>query len=379
MVSLTTHYSLQYLLLTTFTTHYLLLTAHYLPLTTYYLLVITTYHLLPTGRQPPFEQELEEAEEHSADLPEEQLLPLPSDLLDRVQMLGLTPTRDQQRELDRRRFMKACSDHRARLSRHLPEYIEAFRIPSVSDFGGSFDSANSKRVWAWERDSRLGGSALDCDLGLRVSSFSAMSMSLSYSAQPLHQLHRCSSPPNERFWLTEAELSNPQLRAQRLQDVLPHIEHELLLQQREAEARVQANEANLAAITAAGLELMEMISQRTDTELSSNGFTAAEIEIVRNGPGAHHTQQQILRVQEYACSLTEIEANKIIWEQIERYSFMERRIGLGRELVGYGVKGRWSQILITKGYETHTSLRKGSHPLSPPPCACAVCVWRRQK
>ena len=147
-----------------------------------------------------------------------------------AQMLGLTPTRDQQRELDRRRFMKACSDHRARLSRHLPEYIEAFRIPSVSDFGGSFDSANSKRVWAWERDSRLGGSALDCDLGLRVSSFSAMSMSLSYSAPPLHQLHRCSSPPNERFWLTEAELSNPQLRAQRLQDVLPHIEHELPLQ-----------------------------------------------------------------------------------------------------------------------------------------------------
>ena len=73
--------------------------------------------------------------------------------------------------------------------------------------------------------------------------------------------------------------------------MLPHIEHELLLQQREAEARVQANEANLAAITAAGLELMEMISHTTDTELSSNGFTAAEIEIVRNGPGAHHTQR----------------------------------------------------------------------------------------
>ena len=54
---------------------------------------------------------------------------LPEDPIEHAVALGrehmLKP--DQQTELNRRRLMKALADHRARLSRYLPQYISAFR------------------------------------------------------------------------------------------------------------------------------------------------------------------------------------------------------------------------------------------------------------
>ena len=72
---------------------------------------------------------------------------------------------------------------------------------------------------------------------------------------------------------------------------------------------------NLAAIKAAGLDPMELISKETDEQVSFSGLDADEIALVRSGARGHHTQQQVLRVTEHACLLTEIEANRLIWEK----------------------------------------------------------------
>lgn len=70
-----------------------------------------------------FELEAEDALECDADIPEAELQPLPSDPVDLVLLLGTSPTQQQHAEILRRRYMKARSDYRARLSRYLPEYM----------------------------------------------------------------------------------------------------------------------------------------------------------------------------------------------------------------------------------------------------------------
>ena len=176
-----------------------------------------------------FELEAEEALEDDTEIPEAELQPLPSDPIDRVLLLGLTPSQEQHTEILRRRYMKACSDYLARLSRYLPEYVDAFSLknsdPALSySRSGSYSSALNM---ALRGTPALRDPALDRDL--RLLPFGSQGQSLERSPPP---------PPNERFWLTEVELSDPQLRAQRLQDILPHIEHMRLREQREQQVRM---------------------------------------------------------------------------------------------------------------------------------------------
>ena len=54
---------------------------------------------------------------------------LPDDPVDAAVMLGREHTLKQEQywELNRRKYMKECSDLQARLRRYLPEWVEAFR------------------------------------------------------------------------------------------------------------------------------------------------------------------------------------------------------------------------------------------------------------
>lgn len=85
-----------------------------------------------------FELELQEAlEELEVQEPEDNGFVLPDDPVDAAVMLGREHTLKQEQhwELNRRKYMKACSDFQARLRRYLPEWVEAFRCvfpPPVS-------------------------------------------------------------------------------------------------------------------------------------------------------------------------------------------------------------------------------------------------------
>ena len=108
-------------------------------------------------------------------------------------------------------------------------------------------------------------------------------------------------PPETRFWLTEIELSDPELVAQRLEDVQPHVERELLRQRLAPEARVKACQQNYAAAQAVGVNPIEWMSKQSDDYLRDDaGLSSDEIQLLRDGKRAHHTPDQVLRVAELA-------------------------------------------------------------------------------
>ena len=199
-----------------------------------------------------FELEAEEALEGDTEIPEAELQPLLSDPIDRVLLLELTPTQQQHTELLRREYMKACSDYHARLSRYLPEYVEAFTLSSWDPASFAADTQGRLTDYAGALN-RVGNGtplddrALDCDLQLRPFGLSRYSAPASSLPVP---------PSQERFWLTEAELSEPELRAQRAMEVQPHIDHHVQVvvkhQEEVAAARAAFNAERDARAAAAG-------------------------------------------------------------------------------------------------------------------------------
>ena len=73
---------------------------------------------------------MEEAIEELEGAEEQQNIDLPEDPIERAVMLGhehaLKP--DQQAELNRRILMRSMHEHQLRLSRYLPQFVEAFRF-----------------------------------------------------------------------------------------------------------------------------------------------------------------------------------------------------------------------------------------------------------
>lgn len=199
-----------------------------------------------------FELEAEEALEGDTEILEAELQPLPSDPIDRVLLLELTPTQQQHTELLRREYMKACSDYHARLSRYLPEYVEAFSLSSWDPASFAADTQGRLTDYAGALN-RVGNGtplddrALDCDFQLRPFGLSRYSAPASSLPVP---------PSQERFWLTEAELSEPELRAQRAMEVQPHIDHHVQVvvkhQEEVAAARAAFNAERDARAAAAG-------------------------------------------------------------------------------------------------------------------------------
>ena len=142
---------------------------------------------------------------------------------------------------------------------------------------------------------------------------------------------------------------------------------------------LQVNEANVAALKAAGYDpSMEAISKRTDEELR-DWLTTDELQLLRKGPSDYQTQEQKLNLSELLCERMEFEANMMIREPQEGYSLMDQSIGLHMKIVGFGVKGRMTQVPVITRHELLQSLRDGSHPLSPPFCPCSACLPASRK
>ena len=257
---------------------------------------------------------------------------LPEDPIERAIALGredsLKP--DQQTELNRRRLMKALADHRARLSRSLPQYINAFRLDEFAPTAPDWCNQN------WIYRSGHYDERLDLDLGFRTQ------LSVHYPQPKL--LKRPSPPPAEtRFWLTEAELSDPELLAQRLEDVRPHIERELLRQQLEPEARAKACQLSFAAAHAVGVNPIEWMSKQSDDYLRADaGLSTDEVQLLRDGKSA--TQEQVLKVAELAY-------------------FRRFYRGLG------SLAGGIDSAAIPEPVQVRDVL-------SLPRCTCCVCSWR---
>jgi len=76
-----------------------------------------------------FQIEMEEAIEELEGAEEQEDIDLPEDPIDRAVMLGREHTLkpDQQAELNRRILMRSTHEHELRLSRYLPQFVEAFR------------------------------------------------------------------------------------------------------------------------------------------------------------------------------------------------------------------------------------------------------------
>ena len=94
--------------------------------------------------------------------------------------------------------------------------------------------------------------------------------------QPKLQQRPPPPPPETRFWLTEAELSDPELLTQRLEDVRPHIERELLSQRLAPAARVKACQQNYAAAQAIGVNPIEWLSKQSDEYLRIDALLSSD-------------------------------------------------------------------------------------------------------
>ena len=114
---------------------------------------------------------------------------------------------DLQAELERRHSMKLAYNDRMRRSRFLPEFLDVcggmeFNNSKTGNYGDLPD------VSALDRDLRLHGYGVYWDRNYYTG--------LTHTPQP--------PPIEQRFWLTEGELNDPVLRAQRLADMQPHMQ-----------------------------------------------------------------------------------------------------------------------------------------------------------
>jgi hypothetical protein len=160
--------------------------------------------------------------------------------------------------------------------------------------------------------------------------------------QPKLQQRPPPPPPETRFWLTEAELSDPELLTQRLEDVRPHIERELLSQRLAPAARVKACQQNYAAAQAIGVNPIEWLSKQSDEYLRIDALLSSdEIQLLRDGKRAHHTQDQVLNVAEVAYIRRYHHASIFESDDPDRSSIPEPDRGVP----------------------------------SLPPCTCRICLW----
>jgi hypothetical protein len=112
---------------------------------------------------------------------------------------------DLQAELKRRHDMKLDYNDRMRRSRFLPEFLDAcggMEFNHVELYGMTGDVA------ALDRNLRLHGYGVNWDRNYYAG--------LSTKLLP--------PPAEHRFWLTEGELNDPTLRAQRLAELQPHMQ-----------------------------------------------------------------------------------------------------------------------------------------------------------
>ena len=187
-----------------------------------------------------FEMELQEAlEELEVQDPAHGDFVLPDDPIDAAVLLGREHTLKQEQywELNRRKYMKERSDFQARLRRYLPEWVEAFRCAPCASVCVPHYSSNY-RVLRFYRIANKGPGSPDPVTWVyhpgMVPQFEWSDSALDYDLKILPfgfaQHHapppRLPPPAHERFWLTEEELADPGLRAQRLIDLRPHMELE---------------------------------------------------------------------------------------------------------------------------------------------------------